>query len=188
MTKDYVIADIKLASWGRKEIAIAETEMPGLMAIRAEFAKTQPLKGARITGQPAHDHPDRCADRDAEGARCGSALGLVQHLLDARPRCGRHRGRRHPGVRGQGRIADRLLGLHAPHLRMGGWRLVQHDPGRRRRCHAAAAPGQPRRERHLGARQAGQRGGDLLFASIKAKLKTDPQDLVFDAPGRRSRA
>jgi len=49
-TNDYVIADIKLASWGRKEIAIAETEMPGLMAIRAEFAKTQPLKGARITG------------------------------------------------------------------------------------------------------------------------------------------
>jgi len=48
--KDYVIADINLASWGRKEIAIAETEMPGLMAIRAEFAKTQPLKGARITG------------------------------------------------------------------------------------------------------------------------------------------
>jgi adenosylhomocysteinase len=49
-TKNYVIADINLASWGRKEIAIAETEMPGLMAIRAEFAKTQPLKGARVTG------------------------------------------------------------------------------------------------------------------------------------------
>jgi len=49
-TKDYVIADINLASWGRKEIAIAETEMPGLMAIREEFARTQPLKGARITG------------------------------------------------------------------------------------------------------------------------------------------
>jgi adenosylhomocysteinase len=50
MSKDYVIADINLASWGRKEIAIAEGEMPGLMAIREEFAKTQPLKGARITG------------------------------------------------------------------------------------------------------------------------------------------
>src|SRR5512143_1721554 len=50
MTKDYVVADINLASWGRKEIAIAETEMPGLMAIREEFAKSQPLKGARITG------------------------------------------------------------------------------------------------------------------------------------------
>ena len=45
-----VIADIKLADWGRKEIKIAETEMPGLMAIREEYAKSQPLKGARIAG------------------------------------------------------------------------------------------------------------------------------------------
>jgi adenosylhomocysteinase len=50
LTKDYVIADIGLATFGRKEIAIAETEMPGLMAIREEYASTQPLKGARITG------------------------------------------------------------------------------------------------------------------------------------------
>ena len=48
--QDYVIADIKLAAWGRKEMKIAETEMPGLMAIREEFAPKQPLKGARITG------------------------------------------------------------------------------------------------------------------------------------------
>src|SRR5262245_60958760 len=48
--KDYVIADIKLAEWGRKELNIAETEMPGLMAIREEYAKSQPLKGARIAG------------------------------------------------------------------------------------------------------------------------------------------
>lgn len=48
--KDYVIADLGLAAWGRKEIAIAETEMPGLMAIREEYALTKPLKGARITG------------------------------------------------------------------------------------------------------------------------------------------
>ena len=47
---DYVIADISLADFGRREMNIAETEMPGLMAIREEFAKTQPLKGARITG------------------------------------------------------------------------------------------------------------------------------------------
>src|ERR1700759_2410327 len=47
---DYVIADIKLADWGRKEIKIAETEMPGLMAIREEFSSKKPLKGARITG------------------------------------------------------------------------------------------------------------------------------------------
>ena len=49
-TTDYHVADMSLADWGRKEIKIAETEMPGLMAIRQEFAKAQPLKGARITG------------------------------------------------------------------------------------------------------------------------------------------
>jgi adenosylhomocysteinase len=47
---DYKVADINLASWGRKEIAIAETEMPGLMALRTEFSATKPLKGARIAG------------------------------------------------------------------------------------------------------------------------------------------
>ncbi len=48
--QDFVVADIKLADWGRKEIDIAETEMPGLMACREEFGDTQPLKGARISG------------------------------------------------------------------------------------------------------------------------------------------
>jgi adenosylhomocysteinase len=47
---DFKVADLSLATWGRKEIAIAETEMPGLMAIREEYAKSQPLKGARISG------------------------------------------------------------------------------------------------------------------------------------------
>ena len=47
---DYKVADISLADWGRKEIAIAETEMPGLMALREEFGKDKPLKGARISG------------------------------------------------------------------------------------------------------------------------------------------
>ncbi|HXY59906.1 MAG TPA: adenosylhomocysteinase [Methylocystis sp.] len=47
---DYAVTDVGLADWGRKEIAIAETEMPGLMATRAEYGPTQPLKGARIAG------------------------------------------------------------------------------------------------------------------------------------------
>ncbi len=50
IANDYVVADINLAAFGRKEIAIAETEMPGLMAIREEYAASKPLKGARITG------------------------------------------------------------------------------------------------------------------------------------------
>jgi adenosylhomocysteinase len=48
--RDFRVADLALADWGRKEIAIAETEMPGLMAIREEFAPLQPLRGARIAG------------------------------------------------------------------------------------------------------------------------------------------
>ena len=50
LNTDHIIADLTLAAWGRKELKIAETEMPGLMAIRQEFAAAQPLKGARITG------------------------------------------------------------------------------------------------------------------------------------------
>src|SRR5450631_2818018 len=50
MSQDFIVADLGLTDWGRKEIRIAETEMPGLMAIREEFAASQPLKGARITG------------------------------------------------------------------------------------------------------------------------------------------
>ena len=47
---DYKVADIKLAEWGRKETEIAESEMPGLMALREEFSSQKPLDGARITG------------------------------------------------------------------------------------------------------------------------------------------
>jgi adenosylhomocysteinase len=50
MPKDYIVKDIALAEFGRKELNIAETEMPGLMALREEFGKSQPLKGARIVG------------------------------------------------------------------------------------------------------------------------------------------
>ncbi len=49
-TKDYKVADLGLADWGRREIAIAETEMPGLMALREKYSSSQPLKGARIAG------------------------------------------------------------------------------------------------------------------------------------------
>jgi adenosylhomocysteinase len=47
---DYIVKDVSLAEWGRKELSIAESEMPGLMAIRAEYGKSQPLKGARVAG------------------------------------------------------------------------------------------------------------------------------------------
>src|SRR5882672_9940305 len=48
--KDYIVRDFSLAEWGRKEIAVAEHEMPGLMSVRQKYAKAKPLKGVRITG------------------------------------------------------------------------------------------------------------------------------------------
>ena len=48
--KDFIVRDFALAEWGRKELAVAEHEMPGLMSVRKKYAKTKPLKGVRITG------------------------------------------------------------------------------------------------------------------------------------------
>ena len=82
---NYVVKDIGLADWGRKEIDIAETEMPGLMAMREEYGAEAAAEGRAHRRLAAHDHPDRGADRDAAGARRRGALGLVQHLFDAGP-------------------------------------------------------------------------------------------------------
>jgi S-adenosylmethionine synthetase len=71
----YKVADMSLADWGRKEIAIAETEMPGLMACARSTARVQAAEGRPDHRQPAHDHPDRGADRDAGRARRRGALG-----------------------------------------------------------------------------------------------------------------
>ena len=86
---------------------------------------------------PAHDHSDRGSHRDPEGARRRRALGVLQHLFDPGSRRGGDRGRRHAGLRGQGREPQGLLGLYPSHFRMGRRRLAQHDPRRRRRRDAA---------------------------------------------------
>jgi len=75
---NFLVKDLSLADWGRKEIKIAETEMPGLMAIRYEYAKQQPLKGARISGSLQHDHPDGGVDRNADCPGSPGALGFLQ--------------------------------------------------------------------------------------------------------------
>ena len=59
---DYKVRDIELADWGRKEMNIAETEMPGLMALREEFAGSQPAERCPHCRLPAHDDSDRGAD------------------------------------------------------------------------------------------------------------------------------
>ena len=91
MAENYKVKDIRLADWGRKEIAIAESEMPGLMALREEYGAQQAAEGRAHRRLPAHDHPDRRAHRDAHRARRRGHLDELQHLLDAGPRGRRHR-------------------------------------------------------------------------------------------------
>jgi len=97
--------------WGRKEIKIAETEMPGLMAIRHEFAAELPLRGARINRLLAHDHPNGGADRNPERPGRAGELGVC-NIYSTQDHDGRgHCRERHTGIRGQGRVACRGIGL-----------------------------------------------------------------------------
>jgi adenosylhomocysteinase len=79
-TAAYKVADMSLADWGRKEISIAEHEMPGLMSIRHKYAAEKPLKGVRVSGLAAHDDSDGGADRDAGRAGRDGAVGELQHF------------------------------------------------------------------------------------------------------------
>ncbi len=107
---DYAVADMSLAAYGRKELDIAEAEMPGLMATRANTARNS-AEGRTYCRFAPHDHSDGRADRDAEGARRRRALGLLQHLFDAGPCCRRDCRQRHAGFRDQGREPLGLLGF-----------------------------------------------------------------------------
>ena len=60
----YKVKDIELAEFGRKEIEIAEKEMPGLLSIRNKYSASKPLRGAQDNWIASHDHSDGCADRD----------------------------------------------------------------------------------------------------------------------------
>ena len=95
MSFDYKVADLSLAEFGRKEIQLAEHEMPGLMAIAARAARGAAAPGRPDLGLAAHDRADGRADRDPRRPRRRGPLGLVQHLLHPGPR-GRG-GRRRPG-------------------------------------------------------------------------------------------
>ena len=108
---NYVIADIGLAEFGRAEIAIAETEMPGLMALREEFGASKPLKGARITGslhmtiQTAVLIETLTAlGAEVRWATC-NIFSTQDHAAAAIAAT------RHSGVRDQGREPRRILGL-----------------------------------------------------------------------------
>ncbi len=119
---DFKVADLALADWGRKEIAIAETEMPGLMAIREEFAPEQPLRGARIAGS-LHMTIQTAVlieTLQALGAEVRWASCNIYSTQDHAAAAIAARGT--PVFAYKGESLEGILGVHAPDLRMAGRR------------------------------------------------------------------
>ena len=130
----YKVADLGLAEWGRKEMRLAEQEMPGLMALRERYGKTKPLAGARVMGSLHMTIQTAVLIETLARSRRRRALGVVQHLLDAGSR-GRGRRRRPSGDR-----------RHAPRIRAafrcsrGRARRSKNTGGaRRKRCSGPTA-------------------------------------------------
>jgi S-adenosylhomocysteine hydrolase len=119
MAKDFIVKDIALAEFGRKELTIAETEMPGLMACREEFGSSKPLKGARIVGS-LHMTIQTAALIETLVALGADVRWASCNIFSTQDR---HCGCRHPGLCGEGPDPDRALGLP---------RQVLHVPGRRK--------------------------------------------------------
>ena len=115
---DYAVKDIGLADWGRTEITIAETEMPGLMAIREEFGEKQPLKGARIAGS-LHMTIQTAVLIETLVALGAEVRWASCNIFSTQDHAAvRDRRARHSGLRPQGRDAGGILGLRRQDLRM----------------------------------------------------------------------
>ncbi len=113
---DFVVADLSLADWGRKEIAIAEHEMPGLMAIRKKYSASKPLKGARIAGSLHMTIQTAVLVETLQALGAEIRWASCNIYLDAGPRRRRHCRQGNARLRQEGRNAGRILGLHPPHL------------------------------------------------------------------------
>ena len=157
---DYKVADLSLADFGRREIRLAEHEMPGLMALREEYGPSQPLAGARITGSLHMTIQTAVLIETlvALGARirwvsCNifstqdHAAAAVVVGKDGTPADPQGRA----GVRLEGRDPRRVLVVHRPGAALGRRDRPEHDPGRRRRRHPAGAQGRRVREGRRGA-------------------------------------
>ncbi len=134
---EYKVADLTLADWGRKEIAIAEQEMPGLMSIRNKYAAAKPLAGVRITGSLHMTIQTAVLIETLVEPGRGGALGELQYLLHAGPCRRGHCGHRRSGVRLEGRVAGGVLGLHPEGAQPQGRQGAATGGGRRRRRDAA---------------------------------------------------
>ena len=172
---DYKVADLALAGWGRREIAIAESEMPALMMIRQEYAKAQPLKGARITGSlhmtiqtAVLIETLKALGADVRWASC-NIFSTQDHAAAAIAAGGT------PVFAVKGETLDDYWD-YTHRIFEFGEQGPEHDPGRRRRRDAADAPGQKARRRmpsRAGEARAARRR-PALFTAIKKTLSSKP--------------
>ena len=169
---DFKVADLALADWGRKEIAIAETEMPGLMAIRDEFAPEQPLRGARIAGS-LHMTIQTAVlieTLQALGAEVRWASCNIYSTQDHAAAAIAARGT--PVFAYKGETLDEYWDYTH---RIFEWRAgertgrAEHDPRRRRRRDAARAPRRAGRDRPVVHRASDERGGDRALRGDHAR-------------------
>ena len=176
---DFRVADLALADWGRKEIAIAQTEMPGLMAIRDEFAPSQPLRGARIAGS-LHMTIQTAVlieTLQALGAQVRWASCNIYSTQDHAAAAIAARGT--PVFAYKGESLDDYWALHAPDLRMADVAgAAQHDPRRRRRCDAARPPRHAGRDRSVLPRGRHERGRDRAVRVDQGEARAGPEVLL----------
>ncbi len=140
-TADYKVADLGLAEFGRKEISLAEHEMPGLMAMRSQFGESKPLAGARIAGSLHMTVQtavliETLVDLGAEVRWASCNIFSTQDHAAAAIVVGRDgtpdAPSRRPGLRLEGRDPGGVLVVHRADPHLAGRRARQHDPRRRR--------------------------------------------------------
>ena len=155
---DYIVRDISLADWGNKEIAIAETEMPGLMALRDEFGAAKPLKGARIAGSLHMTIQTAVLIQTLEALGAEVRWGLVQTSFSTQgttpPPPSPPTGPRSFATKGE--TLEEYWDYAHKIFEWADGGLSEPDPGRRRRRHPADGAGPQGREGHLGPGQSAE--------------------------------
>ena len=186
-SSDYVVKDIGLADWGRKEIAIAETEMPGLMATREEFGPEQPLRGARIAGSlhmtiqtAVLIETLQALGAEVRWASC-NIYSTQDHAAAAIAAAGT------PVFAVKGESLDDYWDYTHRIFEWADGGCRQHDPRRRRRRHAAPPSRHAGGDQSVGHRPPDQRGGGSPLRRDQGAAEGEAR-LVLDGRRRASAA
>ena len=191
-THDFKVADLSLADYGRKEIELAEHEMPGLMALREEYGDAQPLKGARITGSLHMTIQTAVLIETlvALGAEVRWASCNIFSTQDHAARAPIAADRGIPVFAWKGETLEEYWWCTEQALDVGRRPGPEHDPRRRRRRDAARPQGRRVRDGRRGARPGDRRQRGVRASSstlLQRSLEEDPQRWTRDRRGHQGR-